>query len=294
MIYKDITFEDYLKLDGINASKLKPYSISPKRGLYKENKKFNRSMAMSLGSLVHAHVLEGQKAAQELIDSKYITSGFPINESTGKAYSETSKKYQEWIAKQDPSKEVIFPEILENTVSKVVRAISGHKPSVNTLKQCSYREVAITWVCQYTGAKCKALVDFFGENIAGDLKTFGQEMTQHSLKREIATRQYHLQFAFYRDGLIKNNINIDEFRVIFAKTSEDYDVGCFIVNDESLNQGQDDYIKAIGNYMIAHNSKDIKGCFPDLGYIGIPNSYLENDDEADDEEKKIIAKLLEA
>ncbi len=278
MIYENITFEQYLELPGLNSSLLKPYSISPRFGWHKEKTPFKKSMAMSIGSLVHALTLEGEEAAQELIDSNYITTGFPINENTGKAYGENTKKYTDWLSTQDQSKEVIFPEILEGTVKRVARAIASHEPSREILSAADRRETAVTWHCQFTGVQCKALIDFYGQDFAGDLKTFGKQLTFQSMEREIYDRQYHLQFAFYQDGLRANGINCEDFYVIFAQNKDDYDVGCFVVDESSLEQGQSDYIKAIANYHEAREDTQEfkKGSFPKITEIGIPHYCIED------------------
>lgn len=277
MIYPNITFEDYQKLPGLNASTLKPYSISPRYGYFKEKKGFEKSHAMSLGTLVHALVLEGESAAQEVIDNKYITSGFPINPKTGNPYGEGTAKYKDWLSEQDPKKEVVFPVEIEVT-KKISRAIASHEKSNKVLIRANQRETAITWTCPYTGFSCKALVDFFGNGIAGDLKTFGKQLTFTSIEREMYDRQYYLQFAFYRDGLIQNGFDVEEFYVIFAQNKDDYDVGCFDVCDLTLTQGQSDYIKAIHNYDKATNDKNEfkNGLFPEITTIGIPHWYIED------------------
>lgn len=277
MIYENITFNEYLALPGLNASLLKPYSISPRFGWHKEHATFKKSMAMSIGSLVHAFVLEGDEAAQELIDKNYITSGFPVNEKTGKAYGETSGKYTAWLETQDKNKEVIFPELLNNTVTKVARAIASHEPSAAILRAADKRETALTWTCQFTGKKCKALADFFSSSFGGDLKTFGKQLTFHNMEREIYDRQYHLQFAYYQDGLRANGIDCEDFYVIFAQNTGDYDVGCFTIDEATLEQGQMDYLKAIANYDAARidQSEFKAGSFPKITDIGIPHYHIE-------------------
>ena len=293
MIYENITFKEYLELPGLNASKLKPYSISPAKGKYEETKTFKRTMAMSLGSIVHAYVLEGDEAARQLIEQHYITSGFPINEKTEKPFGEGTAKYKSWLATQDETKEVIFPDVLRNTVLNITDAINGHTESRDILKRADKRETAITWTCQYTGVECKALVDFFGNDLIGDLKTFGKEMTHHSLEREMYDRKYHIQFSYYLDGLNQNGYEVEDFYVIFARTCEDYDVGAFLIDPSTIAQGRKDYIRAIRNYQKAtNNPAHITGSFPYLGRLGIPRYHINNDEEIDSEEQEIIQGLL--
>jgi len=273
MIYKNITFEEYRKMDGLNCSKLKPYLKSSSHGYWHENNRtFKESQAMNIGTLVHAYVLEGGEKAKAMIDEKFIYDGFPVNEKTGKPFGETSKKYIDWLETIPEGKSVIFPDVLDNTVVSVYRAVGNHKPSVKLLKECVNRETAITWTCERTGVLCKALVDFYGNGKAGDLKTFGREMTLTAIEREMYDRQYHMQFAFYTDGLIANGIPVDEFNVIIASTINEYDVGCFSIDEGTIHQGREDYITSIHNYNMALETKTkSEGQFPDKFEIGIPN-----------------------
>tara|TARA_R110002020_G_scaffold180191_1_gene374442 strand:+ start:2876 stop:3772 length:897 start_codon:yes stop_codon:yes gene_type:complete len=292
MIYNNLPFAKYLKLPGLNASKLKPYSISPRFGYYKEHKEFETSEAMTTGTLVHSYVLEGAEATKKMIKDNYITSGFPINKSTGKPYGQDSKKFKDWHTEQG-NKEIVT-EIQLAHVKKITRAVTSHSKSKGILALSPNRETAITWTCEYTGMPCKAMVDFNGGIIAGDLKTFGKQLTRNSIEREILDRQYHLQFSFYQDGLIANGINIQEFYAIFVQSKDDYDVGCFRINDATMDKGRNDYIKAIYNYQKATDdqSEFKDGLFPEIESIGIPSYHLNRDDEIDYEEKLIIEQML--
>lgn len=281
MIYENIKFADYLALPGLNASTLKPYSISAKFGEYKRAKEFNQSEAMNLGSLVHAYILEGQKKAIELLKEDYIIEGFPVNPSTGKPYGEGTQKYTDWAATLPAHKSILKPDKVEEAI-EIYKAVAEHEPSAAILKECTKRETAITWTCSHTGEKMKALVDFFGKKTAGDLKTYGrEEMHLNGLQSEMYKRQYHLQFAFYMDGLQANGFNIEAFYVIFAQSIAPYDVGCFAVNYTAIEQGRTDYIQAVANYHKAQNAakanKPIVGLFPYLSDINIPYFAISGD-----------------
>ena len=273
-IHENLTFQQYLDLPGFNASKLKPYSISPKYGYYMEHKPFQVSQAMNIGTLTHALILEGQEAADKLIAKEFITEGFPINTSTGKPYGETSKNWKAWLETIPKGKRVILPEELER-VKAQCQAVAQHQPSVDLLRDCKYRETAVTWKCEYTGELMKALLDFFGQSKSGDLKTFGKALSRGSLEREMYDRQYHMQFSMYADGLHRNGYDT-EFFAIFVQSKDDHDVGCFNINYAALEQGRSDYIKAIANYHTARIEGAFrKGRFPTVEDLSIPYFAIE-------------------
>jgi len=269
MIYDNGTFEEYQKMDGMNASRLKPYAHSPRDGWVAESKVWSQSKAMNVGTLVHAYVLEGEKAFNEAIKRDYITTGFPVNKTTGKPYAMTSGKFKEWFADQDQNKKIIQPEDLLE-IQQIAHAVKNHKPSVELLTQCEKRETVITWDCPHTGMKCKAMLDGFGQYVALDLKTIGKELTVNGMERQIFDFGYHLQFAFYLDGLIANGYTDASFYVIFAQSSGTYDVGAFEICYTAIDEGRSAYIRAIRNYKQARQEKNKTGRFPKLDTIGIP------------------------
>lgn len=277
-IYENITFAEYMALPGLNSSKLKPYSKSVKFGVWKEQKGFKQSRAMALGTLAHSLILEGWVATNKLIAEQFITEGFPVNPKTEKAYGETSGKWLEWVAQQDPNKKVMLPDQLDN-VRSMTHAIAEHPAAMQLLNQCNQRETAITWTCEYTGELMKALLDGFGSGIALDLKTIGKQLSAKMLEREMYDRQYHMQFAMYADGLQKNGYP-GEFYVIFIQSKDEMDVCCAIVNYSAMEQGRTDYIKAVNNYKL-RNEPIKPGLFPAMIDLSIPYYALEEFQDAD-------------
>lgn len=286
MIYEGITFKDYLKLEGFNSSLLKPYSKSPRYGYWSEHKERKKSKEMSIGKLAHALILEGREAFNKLLIDDYILSGAPVNPKTGVAYGNNTKKFNDWWDKQDQAKQFITEEDLKE-IEFITEAVISHSAASTILKRCDKRESAITWTCKYTGVKCKALIDLYGHVVGADLKTISKDLKKSILESEMYNRQYHLQFSFYEDGLEANGINIDDFYVIFAQNKSPYDVACMRVNYTAMDQGREDYIKAIGNYNKAREEGDQKtGAYPNIETIGIPYYAIEDNDEDFDNQVK--------
>jgi hypothetical protein len=259
-----MSFEDYQALDGLNASKLKPYLSSSKDGLYSEEKIWAASRALSMGNYIHARVLEGKTALDN-----FVTDGFPINVKTGKAYGPTSQKYLDWIATLD-GKKVLTPEDAE-IATATSRAVLQHDGAQELLNQCPQRETAITWICEFTGVQCKAMIDYHGEHISGDLKSIGEELTTQAMQKSINRYNYALQFAFYEDGLRQNGIDT-EFSVIFASTKAPHNVAA----------------KMIQHYTEAQEAREsesvtrLQGPFPGIGIIGLPGYRLRQFTSIDD------------
>jgi hypothetical protein len=267
-IHNNITYEQYDKLPGLRASTLKPYLQSPKHGKQAELKTFSNK-AMNMGTLTHAMVLEGQKAADKLLSDHFITDA-PVNPKTGKPYGPNTDRVKNWLA-ANPDKKYIDPADL-GRCSEMRDAVLNHDKAVDILSQCHDREFAVTWIDELTGIECKALVDFCGNNIAGDLKTTSANWNVSALEKTNYDFGYHMQFSFYMDGLKANGFDIEEFYVIYVQNSYNPDVCVGCINYTALEQGQTDYHKAINNRILAQDIEleHCPGKFPDIIDIGVP------------------------
>jgi len=278
-IFKDITFKQYLALPGFNSSLLKGYSVNPRHGFFKQTQKFSGSRAMNIGTLAHCLILEGEDALHKLINTEFVTEGFPINETSGKPFGSGTKTWAAWESTQPVGTKVMLPDDLQH-IEALCQAVCDHPVASNLLSRCSFRETAITWKCHYTGEMMKALLDGFGKGVSMDLKTFARPLTMSALERVMYDFKYHLQFSMYRDGLEANNYET-EFHAIFVQSTEEHDVACCRISDDTMEQGRADYIQAIANFHLARQSRVKTGAFPNIVDLGIPSWSLTVDTEED-------------
>ena len=249
MIYKNISREDYFAMHGVNASTLKPYYESSLNGNHESEKKRVETPAMRFGTACHSRILE-----PDTFDWIYDKLKLPINEKTGKEYGIDTKKSQEYIATLPAGKKHLSFEEFE-TLEKIEKNLKQNTSAIKILTSCPDREMAITWTDNESGIECKALLDFVGHKIAGDFKTTKEIKFRNDpvdvakvLQWELIGNKNMLQFAFYRDGLIANNINIERFAVIFAQNNGNCETLTAFLSDYSLEYGRNMYTRALLNY----------------------------------------------
>ena len=249
MIYENITRADYNKLEGVNASKLKSYYESSLNGNYENSKPRVESEAMAFGTAAHSMVLENEKFK---ID--YAIFEAPINPKTGEAYGASTNKCKEAKALL-PDDKIYLSDTQMDTLTRISINLNGNSKAMQILKACPKRETALTWIDDESGEKCKALIDFMGNAIAGDFKTTreiryksDESATSKALKWEMVGNKNLLQFAFYFDGLIANDIDVKKFAVIFAKNNGNCDVLPAFLSPETFDFGREMYNKAMLNY----------------------------------------------
>lgn len=250
MIYKNISREDYFALKGVNASKLKPYYESSLNGNHESAKERIETPAMRFGTAFHSMILENWSFSKN-----YDIIKLPINEKTGKEYGIDAKKSKDYLETLPKDKKYLSSEE-NNILEHMLININRNKHAMKILKACPDREIAITWIDAESGIECKALLDFVGDNISGDLKTC-REIPFRSNPDDIAKRlqwdlisnKNLLQFAFYMDGLLANMLDIKKFAVIFAQNNENCETLTAFLSEYSLNYGRNMYSRSIANYI---------------------------------------------
>ncbi len=249
-VYKNITRKEYVALEGINASSLKGYFESSFNGNYERNKPWSESKAMHFGTACHSLILEPVefvKLYDKMPSAPTKDDGSPINKNT--------KIYKEWKTNL-PTDKIYLDDAEWNLLTTIQNNLDENSNAQKILKACPNRETAITWVDERTGLKCKALMDFIGDKIGGDFKTTREIpvrddafATATALKWDMIKNRNVLQFAFYFDGCLQNEIDIENFAVIYAKNNGNCDTATAFLTDETLQIGRDMYNVALDNWI---------------------------------------------
>jgi hypothetical protein len=254
-IIENITRKEYEKLKGINASRLKPYYESALNGNYEASKPRVESSAMKFGTACHAMVLE-----PKLFSNDYAELLPLINKRTGNPYGATTNAFLDYVAEL-PNDKIYLSKTEWDLLTNIDDNLSSNINAQKILGACPKRETAMTWTDAETGLKCKALVDFMGDKIVGDLKTCRDipfrgeaERTAIALKWELVKNGNMLQFAFYLDGCLANDLNIEKFAVIFARNNGNCDTATVFLSEDSLDIGRKMYARSLVNWRDRENN----------------------------------------
>lgn len=250
MIYQNISREEYVELEGINASSLKGYFESSLNGNYEKNKPWTTSKAMHFGTACHSLILE----PAEFIKLYDKMPAAPVKED-GTPLSKLTKIYKEWKANL-PTDKIYLDDAEWDLLISIQGNLEENANAQKILKACPHRESAITWTDERTGLKCKALMDFIGDKIGGDFKTTRDipvrddiEATANALQWDMIKNRNVLQFSFYFDGCLANDINIEKFAVIYAKNNGNCDTATALLSDDTLQIGRNMYEVALDNWI---------------------------------------------
>lgn len=265
-LYNDISFEDYVKIDAVNASLLKNFAQSPAHVQYAKTHSED-SQALFIGRAVHCAVLEPDR--------------FKVDFIVADCEKKNAKAYTTAVA-ANPTKTVLTKADLE-TINGIAESIQlpTHSQAFDLLKSESYNEITAIARNEETGLLCKCRADRYildqdGDPIILDFKTT-TDASPEGFSRAIANYSYHIQAAFYLDNFnaaSKFSAEPKEhsrFIIIAAEKEPPYEIAVYEIVGSAIDAGREKYQKYLGMYNTFKDADVWPGYTNSITHIGIPN-----------------------
>lgn len=135
-------------------------------------------------------------------------------------------------------------------------------------------ETSAFWVDEATGMRCRARPDWLHPSgtkrvRALDLKTIA-DLSPETIAKAIAQRGYHRQQAHYTNGLIACGQVVEEFVFGFVSKTYPYLAAAVVLDDETVQQGQDEVAELIDLYGTCQRTGRWPGFEGSYQLIGLP------------------------
>ncbi len=229
-IHENVSFEEYLKIEAINASSLRHASRSMAHvraaldGLIESDTKKTR-----FGTLVHTLALEPAS-----LDERYVMDPgperFPTKDGASSENYRATKAFKDW-AKEQLGRLIISAEELAQA-KRCVEAVKIHPESAALFGEPGQSECTIVWEDPATGVRCKARIDWLTSVIV-DLKT-----TQDASRFETSIMSWHydVQAAFYRRGILAITGELRGVALVAVESEQPHGVRAAEVDPEEINR----------------------------------------------------------
>lgn len=223
-VARDITFEAYRALPGLNSSLLKSMADSPLHFKYAETHPRADTDAMLLGRVTHTAVLE----PNELLGRYAIWDGKQRSGAAWKAHvAEAEEAGIEVCRRKDIDKAI-----------KIAQAVYGHPVASNILLSAGEAEGSIQWVDPVTEMLCKCRIDWSAATLTMDLKTTAC-VAHYAYQAKVFNLDYHLSAAHYSAGVEALTGNRLPFVHIAVEQDAPHDVGVFVLDDDVMDLGRE-------------------------------------------------------
>lgn len=225
----DLSNEDYHGGPGVSKSQLDQIAKSPAHYQYARTApKKDPTAAQRFGSLTHTMVLEPHK----------------LNVVVGPDLNKNTKEWKAFKAQVEAEgKEIVTQEELD-TLEGMKSAVYAH-PAASWLLGPGYVEHSAYWIDPATGLLCRCRPDKLRKTEKGvilvDLKTT-EDASEAEFSRSIENFRYHVQAAFYSDGIEQAlGERVAAFAFIAVEKKAPYAVACYQLADVDVEDGREAY-----------------------------------------------------
>jgi hypothetical protein len=235
-IHRNVTNEAYHAGPGISKSGLWAiHQTSPAHWKFMREHPKPPTPAMAFGSAVHALVLE-----PETFEERYAPA--PIGQS--KAAKERRLELEcsgFTLVQTTDGKAGMWDRDDWRTAHAIADTVSAH-PTASALLAHGESEVSVFWEQDVDGVpvlcKCRPdSLDRTAHNIAIDLKTCASA-AEDDLSRAVQRYGYHVQAAWYLDGLAAAGVAVDAFVFIFVESSPPHGIRVYELEPPAVEQGR--------------------------------------------------------
>jgi len=256
-----IPFAEYQGARSLNVSSLKNLARSPLYYKYRLDNPQKPTAAMSLGTAVHAAVLEpGRFALDFLVWDGGRRAGKAWDEFVDAACGRTI------LAAKDYA-----------TVETMAAAVRANPYAARYLAAGS-PEVTMEWADDLTGLDCKGRADWItqdgGADVVVGLKT-AKDCRPIVFGNQAARLGYHLQWAFYFDGWQTIHERAPRMVEIVVENAPPHDVAVYVIGEDVLEAGRTEYRRLMDKLVECELSGQWPGAVDGQEALSLPSWVYE-------------------
>lgn len=238
-IYPGLGRAEYDAIKAVNQSTLKQFRRSPAHAKHYLDHGREETSDLSFGTAVHAALLEPKRFQAEYI----ALPKYDMRKTADKAAASA------FIAANE-GKTIIDGDDYQRC-QKIIEAIRYNATASELLSLPGPNEVAVVWNDPDTGLLCKALLDrivsYRGITTVVDPKTT-KNAAERSFTYDCLKFGYHLQAAFYLDGLQANEPADRMFLFLAIEKEPPYASAVYELDYLSLEAGRDQCRRYLQQY----------------------------------------------
>lgn len=215
------SFDEYIEIDAINASRLKRMGTSPLAFAEYESAQ-KKTAAMTLGSAAHKLILE----------PSCFSECYAIWTGSRRA----GQKWKDFLD-ANAGREIINSKE-HRQICNMRDAIEQHSVA-NSLLSGGRSELTLQWTDADTDVKCKGRIDYLNDYIV-DLKTT-IDNSPRAFASQSARLGYHISLAFYQDGLKRQTGISRDIKIVTVQSVRPWDVVVYNVPEDIVEAGRERY-----------------------------------------------------
>lgn len=258
-IYDNIGNEDYhalIKKNVISKTGLDKIRKSPAH--FKEWTKNppEPTPAMVIGQRCHTAILESHDFLRNLVLQPEINK-------------RTKAGKEEWEAFQKANEgKIIVKKDEFDQIQGIVNAVYSH-PIASEILRDGKAEQSIIWEDEETGIACRCRPDYLrNDDVFVDVKTT-VDASFREFQRSVAKFRYHVQSAFYMDG-INQHRDVKNFILIAVEKTPPFGIGIYHLDLGTVEEGRKQYREDLTTYAECLKTNKWPGYAAEIQTMGLP------------------------
>ena len=267
MIYDDLSFAEYTKMDGLNQSKLALFKRCPQKFKHALTLEREDTDALRIGRAIHTAVFQ-----PELFNGEFLCLP-EIDRRTTRGREEYAA-----IVSANPDKTVLKKDEF-NRALEIATAVRGDR-HVMKLIEGAHVEMSVQWTDSATDVLCKARLDCYNEELGTvvDLKTT-IDASPNGFSRKLYSYGYNRQAAWYLESLRAHNELAHHFVFAAVEKEPPYSLGLYRLSDEALKLSRTENQNLLMKYAACVRSDYWPGYTDGVADISIPKYGLTDMEE---------------
>lgn len=263
-IHPGLSFEQYVRLPGINKSGLDNLAIAPEYYQWHKNTQQIDTQAFAMGHAFHALVLEPETFAD-----KYVPAAFEdFRTKEAKAWRDQQIADGRTILRTKSDDPLRKPSEWD-TVHRMRDALAKNQIAM-TLIEDVQAELTCLWMNRETARLCKCRLDAYNpaHRLIVDIKTT-VDATMSGFSRSVHDYRYDVQDAWYTDGARAAGLDIGGFVFVVIQKTPPFLNACYALPPDWRRIGRTKYRHDLEIYDECKRSNEWPG-LPPLRDLELP------------------------
>lgn len=276
-IYNNISNNDYHSGEGVSKTQLDKIAVSPAHYMQHKKEARKQTGAFSIGTEAHRLILQPEEKKEYILkpsisrrskaDREEWKSFFCENGADGESI--INNPAADWDSLFCKSTGIFLLNAEEIEIIKEMRDSVMSHPSASQLLAKGVAEQSAYWIDEETGLLCRCRPDWQNGPVLVDLKTT-KDASPRGFGRSAASLRYHVQSAFYGDGVNAAGGTATDFAFIAVEKDPPYAVAVYVAEPEHNIKGRELYRKDLATLKESLDSCIFKGYGDDPMPLELP------------------------
>ncbi len=231
-VTRGMSNEDYHgDRSAVSSTQLKRMLISPAHFLSKLSEPEDSTEALLFGSVLHGRLLE-----PDTFESRFFAM-----QKVNRATKAGKQIYAERLV--EAAGRIVYPVAWKEPIERIIDNAMAHRRARELLSK-GEAEVALVWLDEETGIKCKVKLDWWNPGTLVDVKS-AEDVTSDGFRKACGRLGYALSAAMYGEAVFQITGDEPDWAFLACEKGRPNTVAVYRATQRMLERGRNDFRRAL-------------------------------------------------